>query len=279
MKTVKEILRDEKGHMDDIHILVVGNTGQGKSALVNSIIEHDGEELAKEGARAECCTKNTHSYIYPDIMPGMKIIVTDTPGLQDTNDKNQEYVQEIKNKAHEVSVVLFCMKMTEHRIHNDDKIAIKELHQAFGPKFWERVIFVFTFANQEDCDTRDERDESGPEPPYHDKEAWKELIKKRFIHRIELRASSVKDFLKEIISIDGIGGFVPAGTRKQSFLCRNPMRLPDRKNWLYDLLKLCYNRIKIEHRFTKLRLNNSKYINTCYNIIACICRDPFSCYL
>ena len=106
--------------------------------------------------------------------------------------------------------------MTEHRIHNDDKIAIKELHQAFGPKFWERVIFVFTFANQEDCDTRDERDESGPEPPYHDKEAWKELIKKRFIHRIELRASSVKDFLKEIISIDGIGGFVPAGTQAKS---------------------------------------------------------------
>ena len=45
MKTVKKILRDET-YIDDIHILVVGNTGQGKSALVNSIIERDGEELA-----------------------------------------------------------------------------------------------------------------------------------------------------------------------------------------------------------------------------------------
>ena len=270
MKTVKEILKDETC-IDDIHILVVGNTGRGKSALVNSIIERVGEELAKEGARAKCCTKNTRSYIYPDIIPGMKIIVTDTPGLQDTNERNEEYVQEIKNKAQEVSVVLFCMKMTEHRIHNGDKIAIKEFHQAFGPKFWERVIFVFTFANKEDCSKMDERDEPGPEPPYQDEEAWKELIKKRFIHRIELRASSVKDFLKEIISIDGIGGFVPAGTRKPNRKFPHPMRLPDRENWLYDLLKLCYDQIKIKHGFTKLRLNNSKYMNTCYNIIACIC--------
>ena len=188
----------------------------------------------------------------------MKVIVTDTSLVYKIpcNERNQECVQEIKNKAHEVSLVLYCLKMTEHQIHNDDKIAIKELHQAFGPKFWERVMFVFTFANQEDCDTRDKRDESGPEPPYHDKEAWKELIKKRFIHRIELRASSVKDFLKEVISIDGIGGFVPAGTRKFP----DPMHLPDRENWLYDLLKLCYDQIKIKHRFTKLRLNNSKHI-------------------
>ena len=270
MKTVKEILRDETC-IDDIHILVVGNTGQGKSALVNSIIECDGEGLAKEGAVDECCTKNTRSYIYPDIRPGIKVIVTDTPGLQDTNDKNKEYVQEIKNKVHEVSLVLYCMKMTEHRINDNDKVAIKVLHKAFGPKFWERVIFVFTFINQQDCSVMDERDESGPEPPYQDKEAWKELIKKRFIRRIEFRASSVKKFLKKIISIDGIGGFVPAGTRKQSYNFPDPMHLPDRENWLYDLLKLCYNRIKIEHKFTKLRLNNSKYMNTCYNIIACIC--------
>ena len=273
MKTVKDILRDEI-ILNDIHILVVGNTGQGKSALVNSIIEHDGEELAKEGASGQCCTKNTCSYIYPDIRPGVKVIVTDTPGLQDTNESNQEYIKEIKNKVHEASLVLYCMKMTEHRIHNDDMVAIQELHKAFGPKFWERVIFVFTFANKEDCSMKDERDESGPEPPYHDREAWKELIKKRFIHRVEYRGSSLKNFLKKIISIEGIAAFVPAGTCKQSYNSPDPMRLPDRENWLYDLLKLCYDQIKIKHGFTKLRLNNSKYMNT-YNIIACIYMQRF----
>ena len=260
MKTVKDILKDGI-FLDDIHILVVGKTGQGKSALVNSIIERDGEEIAKEGASADCCTMNTWSYIYPDIRPGIKVIVTDSPGLQDTKERNQVYIQKIRNKAQEVSLVLYCIKMSDHRMHNDDMVVIKELHQAFGPKFWERVIFVFTFANKEDCSMKDERDESGPEPPYRDKEAWKELIKKRFIRRVELHASSLKKFLKKIIYIEGIAAFVPAGTCKPSFNFPDPMRLPDRENWLSDLLKLCYNQIKNKHRFTKLRLNNSKHVN------------------
>ena len=186
--------------------------------------------------------------------------MTDTPGLQDIKEKNQVYLQEIKNKVHEVSIVLYCMKMTEHRIRNDDKAAIKELHQAFGPKFWERVIFVFTFANEVKCNGRDK---SGPQPDNDDEKARRE---ERFIRQIERRASFLKKFLNEIISIDGIGGFVPAGKCEKSYLSEqsssfiDPMCLPDRENWLFDLLKLCFDQIKNKHGFKKLRLNNSKHI-------------------
>ena len=256
MSTMKQVLESE-GTPSDIHLLVVGRTGQGKSTLVNSLIEL-GEEVAKEGAEADMCTKFCRSYVYPELLPGVRVRIVDSPGLQDIHTNEQQYIQEMKSQCQEVSLVLYCMKMTNHRLVHDDTMALRRLHQAFGPGFWKRVLFVLTFANNERCDQKDSRDENDPEPPFTDEAAWFELIRKRFAHRVTLRADNINDFLKKKLHIDDSAQFVPAGQYTPNFYNPHPLKLPDRENWLYDLIKLAHSQIKEKHNFSRLNLNDSK---------------------
>ena len=259
--TFRDLLKDETIPSVNINLLIIGRTGQGKSALTNSIIE---EEIAKEGARTDSITKTCQSYVYHDIVPGVNLTLTDTQGLQDTNGKEQAYIHEMKKESPEVSLILYCMKMTDHRLINDDKVAIQKLHQAFGPKFWERVVIVLTFANDENCRRRDDRDtdDKGQEPSRRDKEGWKMLKRERFIHRVELRKQDINEFVKQQLGIDEDIPVIPAGCYKQDSDDddRDPKLLPDQENWLHNLLHFCYNRIKTKFLFSRLRLNNSEFI-------------------
>ena len=258
MKTMKQALENAQigGPAKDIQIIVVGKTGTGKSALINSIIDLE-ITIARESRRIDRCSKTVQKYYCSNVIPGVNVTFIDTPGLQDIHQQEQSYIQEMKSKCGEVTLVLYCMKMSDHRLTNDDKVAMQKLYQAFGPKFWERVVFVLTFANYERCDQRDSGDEQDSEPPYEDDAAWKELIKKRFSNRILHRDKAINSFLESIFSIKRVP-FLVAGTYKPSFSCRNPMPLFDRDNWLLDFLALCCNEIKEKHRFSKLNLNNSK---------------------
>ena len=256
MSTTKRVLTRE-GTSSDIHLLVVGKTGQGKSTLINSLIELE-EDIAKEGAETTSCTKSCHSYVYPELLPGVKVRIVDSPGLQDIYTNEQQYIQEMKSQCQEVSLVLYCMKMTDHRLANDDILALRKLNQAFGPGFWKRVLFVLTFANNEKCDQRDSRDEYGPEPPYSDQAAWANLEKRRFVHRVKQHAVDINKLLKQVLHIDDSVQVVPAGHYKPTRSSPNPKQLPDREDWLYSMIESIHSQIK-KHKFSRLNLNDSKY--------------------
>lgn len=257
MSTMKRVLTRE-GTSSDIHLLVVGRTGQGKSTLINSLIEL-AKEVAKEGAEPDICTKSCHSYVYPELLPGVRVRIVDSPGLQDIYANEQKYIQEMKSQCQEVSVVLYCMKMTDHRISNDDKSALRKLNQAFGPGFWKRVLFVLTFANNEKCDQMDNRDEDGPEPPYSDRAAWENLIKRRFVNRVKRRGVDINMFLKQDLKIDDLLQFVPAGHYKPSYSNPSPKQLPDRGDWLYDMIESIHSQMK-KNKFSRLNLNDKIHL-------------------
>ena len=263
MKTMKQALENAQigGPSKDIQIIVVGKTGAGKSALINSIIDLE-KEIAKESGGSDPCSEGVHKYYCSNVVPGVNVTVIDTPGLQDIRQKEQSYIQEMRSKCGEVTLVLYCMKMTDHRLTIDDKVAMQKLYHAFGPKFWERVVFVLTFANNERCKLMDSRDAPGPEPYRTNRAVWLELKKQRFSGRILHREKAINDFLKSIFDIKSVK-FSVSGDYKEfvdenSEVLINPMRLPDRENWLLDLLTLCCDEIKEKHRFSKLNLNNSK---------------------
>ena len=254
MSTFKRILKGSKPA--DIRLLTVGKTGQGKSTLINSIIEL-GKVIATEGAGAIDCTTTSESYYYFDIVSGVNVTLIDTPGLQDIRGKEEEYIRLMRKECPEVSLVLFCKKIND-RLTIDDKVAIQKLHQAFGHGFWERVVIVLTFANNENCNVHDRRDKDDPalEPPFDDDNKWNKLSKERFVHRVELYAEDMRN----VLNLEHTPMVIPAGTNKKSRECRDPMRLPDRENWLHDLLQVCYDQINTKHKLSILRLNNCKFI-------------------
>ena len=259
MNTLKQVLTDaEVGDSKDIRIIIIGKTGTGKSALINGIIDLE-KKIAKEGADVERITDAVQLYRCSDVIPGVNVTVIDTPGLQDIRQQEQSYIQEMKSKCQEVTLILYCMKMTDRRLTNDDIVAMQKLHQAFGPKFWERVVFVLTFANEENCSKNDERDgpEPEPKPSLEDKNAWHKIKKMRFINRIEHRSKAINTFLKRTFHINDVP-FSVAGTYEKDCDNLTPMVLLDRENWLFDLLSLCCHEIKEKHKFTKFSLNESK---------------------
>ena len=154
----------------------------------------------------------------------------------------------------------FSSKMDDHRLANDDIQAMTKLTDKFGEKFWSYVVFAFTFANNIGGES-DKRDDI-PKPKTKDPEEWKKYFKKKFEHRLKKRIEGVKRLLEEKIKIskeiiEKIR-FVPVGSSSPLPGNMEPLKLPDRENWLISLLDTCCLHIK-ENDFIKLNLSHRKY--------------------
>ena len=239
---------------DELRILVTGKTGQGKSTLINGLL---GANVAKEGAGAERCTKEVE--VYKEKINGLPVVVFDSPGLQDNTSNEEEYIRSMKEKCQELSMILYCTKMMNTQLTDDDKKAMKKLTEAFGQKFWNHAVFVLTFANMERVDRWDERDimnEPVEEPPMHDMAAWELLEKRRFEGRVQIWKKELYQFLIDEVEVDpsianGVP-VVPTGDRKVTRINPTPLCLPDRDNWFQKLWETCNFRVREHGVFLKI---------------------------
>ena len=267
MRTIKEFLEKEN-ISTDVNILVIGKTGQGKSALVNSLIEL-GEDIAPEGSDTDCCTETSQSYTYPNIIPGVSVTIIDSPGLQDTQNKEHKHIQEMENECREISLVLYCMKMTDKRFTNDDKVAMTKLNQAFGQKFWERVVFVLTFANRETLACYDKtRDKDNDDELLNDDKNLDKLKIKRLTDRVKHRQDKLNEFVTELLQLQHKSGQTKFEVLSAGYYHYNPRYddIPPCVNWQRDLIAFCCNRVKHKYNLSKLKLKQSKI-----SIITFIC--------
>ena len=181
----------------ELRMLVTGKTGQGKSTLINGVL---GGQVAKEGARANRCTTEVEGYT--KTINCVPVTIFDSPGLQDRTVKEEEYIQGMRDKCKKLSLVLYCTKMINPRLTDDDKHAMKKLTDAFGEEFWNFTVFVLTFANREDCTRKDDRDKDVEEPDFNDEEGWKALIKERFEGRLKVWEEDLKLFLINEVGVN-----------------------------------------------------------------------------
>ena len=224
------------GGSKTISILLTGKTGVGKSKLVNSLV---GRTVAPEGKTKDPCTMKVDSY--QTTMEGIDVIVWDSPGLQDGTKNEAEYIKDMSTRIKEVDLVIYCLRMDDSRLRDEDLESMRILTEVFGKKLWENAVFAFTFANKvEDPDAED--DSSAVEKKYFTEELreWEIALRKKLPLKAKIDLSVVERIPK-----------VPIGTLKN-------LKLPDRENWLSDFWLECYSRMKVGCRVNLLRINRQR---------------------
>uniref|UniRef100_A0A1X7U7T8 AIG1-type G domain-containing protein n=1 Tax=Amphimedon queenslandica TaxID=400682 RepID=A0A1X7U7T8_AMPQE len=228
----------------ELRLLVTGKTGEGKSTLVNGLL---GKHVAVEGAGTERCT--TEVAEHKAMLHGVPVTVYDSPGLQDSTENEDKYLADMKKKCQNLSLVLYCTKMTNNRLKEEDKRAIVKLTAEFGQNFWKYAVLVLTFANREEVGRRDERDkDTGSEPDDDDTESWNVLTKKRFEGRVKIWKDSFHKFFIDEVGVrkDIVERIlvVPVGDSRKSRDNPDPYRLPDRDDWFSEFWKACSFRVR-----------------------------------
>ncbi|KAF8051575.1 hypothetical protein N665_1699s0004 [Sinapis alba] len=124
-----------------INVLVIGKTGVGKSATINSIF---GETKSAVGAFR--VTTKSADYVVGKV-GGILIRILDTPGLMSSATEewyNQDVLMSIKKsmKRFPVDVILYIDRLDE----NPDVRLLKTITSSLGSSIWRNAIVVLTHA-------------------------------------------------------------------------------------------------------------------------------------
>ena len=221
-----------------LSFLIAGKSGVGKSRLVNALV---GKPVAKEGRSKSPCTDTVTSY--GTKINDIEVLVWDTPGLQDGQSRDEDYLEEMQSKlSRGFDVMIYCIAMSERRLYEPDKESVRILTKAFGKKIWEKSVVALTFANLMMKDPENENDLA-----YYKREKyiWERAIDE-FLASLEVRSQVRREI-----------PIVPTGTYKQ--LC-----LPGCENWLSDLWIKCFHVMSISSGLALVKINKGrlKYLDS-----------------
>ena len=183
-----------------------------------------GKEVGKEGCTLSRGTTFVESFKAE--IQGVRVTIWDTPGLQDGECKDEEYLKEmIDSGCIDANLKVYCISMANTRFDESEMKALSEFTTKVGVKFWDCCMFVLTFANGyvSLCPLKTDQKE------WLDRriDQWKNGIKS------ELLKVGVEQGVVEQISI------VPAGYHKPLQITPNPWKLPGIENWFYSFWYTC----------------------------------------
>ena len=130
-------------------ILVIGETGTGKSTLINNLLGHDVAEVGHSmESETQCVTPHERS------VEGVPVVVYDTPGLDDTSgDDDPKHLEIMKSllDRKKIHLVIYCVKLTENRMRKGLVRTFQEYHKIGVP--WKQTVVTLTFADNIVADT------------------------------------------------------------------------------------------------------------------------------
>ena len=226
----------------DVHILVAGKCGSGKSKLVNAltggIVADEGDSLNPESVFVEKYEALS--------LDGYTINVWDSPGLFDGSRKEHDYVQSMKEKCGgKIDMLLYCIDMSATRADVDEMSSgMRLLTEALGQDIWDHTVIVLTYANV--VAERITPEEESMEAFQTKVIEWKEKM------LFALKQAGIQHQIAQRIPIEPAGDYFTP-------------HLPDRIHWLgYLWLQFLFH-IKEEAKLAILmtnqnRLRSSEYL-------------------
>ncbi|XP_035671710.1 uncharacterized protein LOC118412795 [Branchiostoma floridae] len=130
----------------DLHMVLIGKTGVGKSSTGNSII---GEDVFKVATVAATVTTKCNFHIRTLKDVGSKLAILDTPGLFAT--VNKEEIQKISEELCKIPTVfhdgihaLILVISGMSRFTEEDDNALKNIQRVFGEGFLDHTVVLIT---------------------------------------------------------------------------------------------------------------------------------------
>ena len=131
------------GQCEKFTIMVVGETGTGKSCLINNLL---GEELATEGHCVESQTSGVNTY--KRTVNGVPVVLFDTPGLGDTDaKKDEDHIKAVEKelKKKKIQLFIYCLRMSETSMRSSLIHTFEQYHR-IGVD-WSQTVIALTFAD------------------------------------------------------------------------------------------------------------------------------------
>ena len=202
-------------------ITVTGRTGTGKTSLMNGLL---GYKVGEEGRTLSRAT--THVKSFEVKIQDVRVTIWYAPGLQDGECKDEEYVQEMNDSGCvDANLKVYCISIASVRFDESELNALSKFTTEVGVKFWDRCMFVLTFANMYVGLCPLSRD---PKEWLDAKiDQWKNCIKSE-LHKVGVDESVVKQI-----------PIVPAGYHAVLQSAPNPWQLPGIENWFYSFWYTC----------------------------------------
>lgn len=217
--------------------IVIGNSGQGKTTVVRSLVQMWKELLSEEfndiirpGPEPVTTEIIPHSI---ERIKSANVRVFDTPGLNEPG-RQDEVFREMERVLANNGVVLVCIQM--HGRSPNRKHILSTIHQKFGHEVWKSVVIVLTKADQYLGEWKDSL-------------KWYEKKKPNLGKKFE---SSLKDHAESIWKLlERIG--VPEDVLKSSFIPVVPtgplgeMQEMEQGYWFERLANECFAKAGIDN--------------------------------
>ncbi|KAL1806671.1 hypothetical protein ACET3Z_029739 [Daucus carota] len=249
-----EIEANDKKDIDfSLNVLIIGKSGVGKSATINSIF---GEEKTVTGPFESAATAVK---VIVGKVDGIKVRVLDTPGLgtslkdQSLNKKILKSIGRLTKKI-PPDVVIYVDRLDMQSQDFNDLLLLRSITSSLGPTVWHKTIFTLTHAASTPLD--------GP--------SGVPLSYEKFV---ALRSHDIQQLISHAIGEQNMlnaGAVNPVCLVENQGLCNmsgdGQGLLPNGKAWKPQLLLLCYS-VKILSELTTSKAYKALDVNKLFGFL------------